>query len=159
MITRRDFVRFTSTLALAAGPAAIALPAVAGAAPSVPPGDYRIFGIADDAGVPSGRSLGLRIRLQVFAAGDSNGATLKGLKISGAVGGNYCKPGCGQGRSTLMRASGVRPSRASSSRLPAGLRRAVVTGRLRSAHCRRNGGWCRDRRRARRRDTAPRRPR
>jgi hypothetical protein len=34
---------------------------------------------------------------QVFAAGDSNGATIKGLKISGAVGGDACKPGCGQG--------------------------------------------------------------
>jgi hypothetical protein len=34
---------------------------------------------------------------QLFNARDSNGATIKGLKISGAVGGNYCKPGCGQG--------------------------------------------------------------
>jgi hypothetical protein len=34
---------------------------------------------------------------QLFAAGDSNGATIKGLKISGAVGGDACKPGCGQG--------------------------------------------------------------
>jgi len=34
---------------------------------------------------------------QVFAAGNSNGATIKGLKVSGAVGGDYCKPGCGQG--------------------------------------------------------------
>ena len=58
---------------------------------------------------------------QVFAAGNSNGATIKGLKISGAVGGDYCKPGCGQGirgettspsttcgpRATRTRASGV----------------------------------------------------
>ena len=34
---------------------------------------------------------------QVFAAGNSNGATIKGLKISGATGGDSCKPGCGQG--------------------------------------------------------------
>jgi hypothetical protein len=35
--------------------------------------------------------------LQVFAAGNSNWATIMGLMISGAVGGDYCKPGCGQG--------------------------------------------------------------
>jgi hypothetical protein len=34
---------------------------------------------------------------QVFNAGGSSGAKIQGLKISGAVGGNYCEPGCGQG--------------------------------------------------------------
>jgi len=34
---------------------------------------------------------------QLFNAGGSNGATIKGLKVSGAVGGDSCKPGCGQG--------------------------------------------------------------
>ena len=35
--------------------------------------------------------------LQVFDAGGSDGAVIEGLMISGAVGGNYCEPGCGQG--------------------------------------------------------------
>lgn len=35
--------------------------------------------------------------LQVFNANSSSGAVIEGLKISGAVGGNYCEPGCGQG--------------------------------------------------------------
>jgi hypothetical protein len=34
---------------------------------------------------------------QVFNAGPSSGALIKGLKISGAVGGNYCEPNCGRG--------------------------------------------------------------
>jgi parallel beta-helix repeat protein len=34
---------------------------------------------------------------QVFNAAGSTGATIKGLKVSGAVGGDSCKPGCGQG--------------------------------------------------------------
>ncbi len=34
---------------------------------------------------------------QVFTAFRSNGAVIEGLKISGAVGGNYCEPGCGLG--------------------------------------------------------------
>ena len=33
----------------------------------------------------------------VFEASGSNGALIKGLKISGAVGGNYCEPECGRG--------------------------------------------------------------
>ncbi len=35
--------------------------------------------------------------LRVFHAISANGATIKGLKITGATGGNYCEPGCGQG--------------------------------------------------------------
>jgi hypothetical protein len=34
---------------------------------------------------------------QVFNAAGSSGVLIKGLKISGAVGGNHCEPGCGQG--------------------------------------------------------------
>jgi hypothetical protein len=34
---------------------------------------------------------------QVFNALGSTRAIIKGLKIAGAVGGNYCEPGCGQG--------------------------------------------------------------
>jgi hypothetical protein len=33
----------------------------------------------------------------LFDAGGSSGALIKGLKISGAVGGNYCEPECGRG--------------------------------------------------------------
>jgi hypothetical protein len=34
---------------------------------------------------------------QLFNATGTSGALIKGLKISGAVGGNYCEPACGQG--------------------------------------------------------------
>lgn len=34
---------------------------------------------------------------QVFEATSSDGATIRGLRISGAVGGNYCEPYCGRG--------------------------------------------------------------
>ena len=34
---------------------------------------------------------------QLFNISGSSGVTIKGLKVSGAVGGNYCEPGCGQG--------------------------------------------------------------
>ena len=33
----------------------------------------------------------------VFSALGADGVTIKGLKISGAVGGNYCEPACGKG--------------------------------------------------------------
>jgi hypothetical protein len=35
--------------------------------------------------------------MNVFEASGSDGALIKGLKISGAVGGNYCEPVCGRG--------------------------------------------------------------
>jgi hypothetical protein len=34
---------------------------------------------------------------QLFNVRGSSGVEIKGLKIAGAVGGNYCEPGCGQG--------------------------------------------------------------
>lgn len=34
---------------------------------------------------------------QLFNAAGSYGATIKGLEVRGAVGGDYCKPACGQG--------------------------------------------------------------
>lgn len=54
----------------------------------------RFIGLYDDSTRPAVVTSQAK---QVFEASGSVGATIKGLKISGAVGGNYCEPGCGNG--------------------------------------------------------------
>jgi hypothetical protein len=51
-------------------------------------------GLYDDATRPS---ITTTQALNVFNANGSSGVLIKGLKVSGAVGGNYCEPNCGRG--------------------------------------------------------------
>jgi hypothetical protein len=57
-------------------------------------GNDRFIGLYDDSSRPAVVTTKAQ---QVFNAGPSSGALIKGLKISGAVGGNYCEPSCGRG--------------------------------------------------------------
>jgi hypothetical protein len=54
----------------------------------------RFIGLYNDSTRPS---VVTTLAKQVFEASGSSGAVIKGLKISGAVGGNYCEPVCGRG--------------------------------------------------------------
>ena len=57
-------------------------------------GTDRFVGLRDDPTRPAVVTTKARM---VFDAGPSDGATIQGLRIGGAVGGDYCEPACGRG--------------------------------------------------------------
>jgi hypothetical protein len=54
----------------------------------------RFIGLYDDSSRPA---VVTTQALHVFNVSGASGALIKGLKVSGAVGGNYCEPNCGRG--------------------------------------------------------------